>query len=109
MGKPSFKSFTFLKEEFGRINKKEGLKYQLVPYFISSHPGCKLSDMKALSLNTNLKGILLEQVQDFTPTPLTRSSVAFHSGIDPKTMKHIFVETNLVSKQKQKQFFFNKK
>ena len=109
MGKSSFKSFTFLKEEFGRINKKEGLKYQLVPYFISSHPGCKLSDMKALSLNTNLKGILLEQVQDFTPTPLTRSSVAFHSGIDPKTMKHIFVETNLVSKQKQKQFFFNKK
>ncbi|MFA6335635.1 MAG: YgiQ family radical SAM protein [Bacteroidales bacterium] len=109
MGKPSFKSFTFLKEEFERIVNKEGLKYQLVPYFISSHPGCKLSDMKALSLNPGLKGIILEQVQDFTPTPLTRSSVAFYTHLDPKTLKDIFVETNPVNKQKQKQFFFNKK
>ncbi|MEN6619640.1 MAG: YgiQ family radical SAM protein [Rikenellaceae bacterium] len=109
MGKPSFKSFLFLKEEFERINRDEGLKYQLVPYFISSHPGCTLSDMKALSLNHGLNGINLEQVQDFTPTPMTRSSVAFYSGKDPKTLKTIFIETDPISKQKQKQFFFNKK
>lgn len=108
LGKPSFSSFIFLREEFEKIVKKEGLRYQLIPYFISSHPGCKLSDMKALSMNPNLKGIHLEQVQDFTPTPLTRSSVAFYTHLDPKTLKDIFVETNLVNKQKQKQFFFNK-
>jgi len=109
MGKPSFKSFTFLKKEFEDINRREELNYQLIPYFISSHPGCKLSDMKALSINPELKDIHLEQVQDFTPTPMTRSSVAFYSGIDPKTMKSIFVETNLINKRKQKQFFFNKR
>lgn len=108
MGKPSFKYFIFLREEFENITKKEGLNYQLVPYFISSHPGCKISDMKALSQNPNLKGIYLDQVQDFTPTPLTRSSVAFYTGLDPKTLKNIFVETNPINKQKQKQFFFNK-
>jgi len=109
MGKPSFKSFTFLKREFEDINRREELNYQIIPYFISSHPGCKLSDMKALSINPELKNIHLEQVQDFTPTPMTRSSVAFYSGIDPKTMKSIFVETNLINKRKQKQFFFNKR
>ncbi|OFY44088.1 MAG: YgiQ family radical SAM protein [Bacteroidetes bacterium GWF2_40_14] len=108
MGKPSFRSFIFLKEEFERINKNEGLKLQLVPYFISSHPGCKISDMKSLSQNSGLKGINLEQVQDFTPTPMTRSSVAFYTGIDTKTLKNIFVETDPSGKQKQKQFFFNK-
>ena len=109
MGKPSFRSFMFLKEEFEKINKDEGLKFQLVPYFISSHPGCKISDMRSLSQNSGLKGIDLEQVQDFTPTPMTRSSVAFYSGLDPKTLKNIFVETDSSGKQKQKQFFFNKK
>ncbi len=109
MGKPSFKSFLFLKEEFERINKNEGLKFQLIPYFISSHPGCKISDMKSLSQNSGLQGINLEQVQDFTPTPMTRSSVAFYTGFDPKTLKSIYVENNPLGKQKQKQFFFNKK
>ncbi|MFA5850510.1 MAG: YgiQ family radical SAM protein [Bacteroidales bacterium] len=109
MGKPSFRSFIFLKEEFERINIEEGLKYQLVPYFISSHPGCKISDMKSLSQNSGLQGINLEQVQDFTPTPMTRSAAAFYSGLDPKTLKKIFVETDPSGKQRQKQFFFNKK
>ncbi len=109
MGKPSFKSFSFLRSEFENINKSEGLKFQIVPYFISSHPGCKLSHMKALSLNENLKGINLEQIQDFTPTPMTRSSVAFYTGIDPKTLKNIYVEIDPRNKQKQKQFFFNKR
>jgi len=109
MGKPSFKSFSFLKKEFDAINRSEELNFQLIPYFISSHPGCTLSDMKALSVNQDLNGIHLDQVQDFTPTPMTRSSVAYYSGIDPKTLKNIFVETNMINKRKQKQFFFDKR
>lgn len=109
MGKPSFSSFRFLRSEFERINREEHLKYQLIPYFISSHPGCKMSDMKALSENRDLAGISLEQVQDFTPTPMTRSSVAYYTGIDPKTLKNIYVERNQIEKQRQKSFFFKKK
>jgi len=109
MGKPSFSSFRFLRTEFERIINEENLRYQIVPYFISSHPGCKVSDMKALSENPDLKGIMLDQVQDFTPTPMTRSSVAFYTGIDPKTLKNIFVEKCPQDKQRQKAFFFKKK
>ncbi len=109
MGKPSFSSFRFLRSEFEKINREANLKYQLIPYFISSHPGCKMSDMKALSENQDLSGITLEQVQDFTPTPMTRSSVAYYTGVDPKTLKNIFVERNPKEKQRQKSFFFKKK
>ncbi len=67
-----------------------------------------MSDMKALSENQDLSGITLEQVQDFTPTPMTRSSVAYYTGVDPKTLKNIFVERNPKEKQRQKSFFFKK-
>lgn len=109
MGKPSFKLFNVLKREFDAIVKREGLKYLIVPYFISSHPACRLEDMKTLSQNPQLKNITLEQVQDFTPTPMTRSSVSFYTGLDPKTLKKIFVEKDPLMKQKQKSLFFNKK
>ena len=108
MGKPSFEGFKFLSEEFKRINKIYDLKYQLIPYFISSHPGCNINDMKKLASNPYLAGIELEQVQDFTPTPMTRSSISFCTGIDPKTLKKIFVERDELMKKKQKSFFFNK-
>lgn len=108
MGKPSFEGFRFLSEEFRRINKIYNLRYQLIPYFISSHPGCTMDDMKKLASNPYLTGIDLEQVQDFTPTPMTRSSVSFFSGIDPVTMKKIFVERDEIKKKRQKSFFFNK-
>jgi len=108
MGKPSFSSFLFLKDEFDRINKNGDKRYQLIPYFISSHPGCTMDDMRLLASNPALRNIQLEQVQDFTPTPMTRSSVAFYSGIDPKTMKKIFIEKDREKKRKQKSFFFNK-
>jgi len=101
--------FQNLKQEFDSIIKKEGLKYQIVPYFISSHPGCTMDDMKSLAQNPYLKDIRLEQVQDFTPTPLTRSSIIFYTGVDPKTLKTIFVEKNPEMKLKQKSFFLNKK
>lgn len=107
MGKPSFKLFSFLRSEFEKITKKEKKSYQLIPYFISSHPGCTMEDMKSLSLNRELKGLKLEQVQDFTPTPMTRSSVAYYTNLDPKTLKNIYVEKNMVKKQKQKSYFLD--
>lgn len=109
MGKPSFRLFERLKNEFAEYTSKEGLRHKIIPYFISSHPACKLEDMRKLAQNPNLKDIALEQVQDFTPTPMTRSSVIYYSGIDPKTLKYMFVEKNPIMKQKQKSFFFNKK
>ncbi|MFA6770370.1 MAG: YgiQ family radical SAM protein [Bacteroidales bacterium] len=108
MGKPPFSNFTFLKNEFDKICKEEQKKFQLIPYFISSHPGCTLEHMKALASNKILKSVYLNQVQDFTPTPMTRSAAAFYSGLDPTTLKKMFVERDLNKKKKQKSLFFNK-
>ncbi len=108
MNKPSFRLFCTMKREFEKINKKQNLRQQIVPYFISSHPGCRLSDMKALSENKNLKGVFTEQVQSFTPTPMTRSSVMYYTGLDPQTLKPVFVEKNLSRLRQQKSYFFKK-
>jgi uncharacterized radical SAM protein YgiQ len=108
MGKPSFGQFVFLRNEFEKIIKRENLRYEIIPYFISSHPGCTMEDMKKLSLNSSLKGIRLEQVQDFTPTPMTRSAAMFYSGINPDDGKKLYVEKNPADKLKQKNFFINK-
>lgn len=108
MGKPSFKQFIFLREEFEKIKREENLNFEIIPYFISSHPGCSIEDMKKLSQNPALKGIRLEQVQDFTPTPLTRSSVTFYTGLDFETGQKIFVERDPENKVKQKNFFLKK-
>ncbi len=113
MAKPPFTYFETLRREFLKITKAEGLRYQLVPYFISGHPGCTMTDMESLSENQALHGwgqsLFMEQVQDFTPTPMTVSSVMYYTGIDLKSDKKIFVERNIVKKQRQKSFFFNKK
>ena len=106
MGKPSFRLFEVLRTKFDEICRQERLKYQLVPYFISGHPGCGMRDMMALSQNKYLKGLYMEQVQDFTPTPMTVSSVMFYSGMDPRTLKPLFVERDIEKKRKQKLFFF---
>jgi len=108
MAKPSFKLFERLRVEFDSIVRSSDRKCELVPYFISSHPGCTMQHMKNLASNPALKGIYMEQVQDFTPTPMTTSSVMFYSGIDPKTMKPVFVEHNMDNKKKQKSWFFKK-
>ena len=108
MGKPSFKLFERLRKEFDKINRENGTHTELVPYFISSHPGCRLDDMKRLAANPCLKGIWMEQVQDFMPTPMTTSSVMFYSGIDPRTMKPVFVERDPMKKKAQKALFFKK-
>lgn len=106
MAKPSFVLFERLRGEFDRICAREGVRMQLVPYFISGHPGCTMKDMERLSRNRYLEGLYMEQVQDFTPTPMTASSVMFYSGLDPKNLKPVFVERDVERKKRQKSFFF---
>ena len=109
MGKPSFRLFERLRTEFDKINRENGTHTELVPYFISSHPGCRLEDMRRLAANPCLKGIWMEQVQDFMPTPMTTSSVMFWSGLDPRTMKPVWTEKDMLKKKEQKALFFKKK
>lgn len=106
MAKPSFRLFERLRTEFDRINRQEGKHVELVPYFISSHPGCTLADMEDLASNKTLDGIWMEQVQDFMPTPMTTSSVMFCTGLDPRTLKPVFVERDPERKREQKSRFF---
>ncbi|MFI3331978.1 MAG: YgiQ family radical SAM protein [Rikenellaceae bacterium] len=109
MRKPSFDQFEQLNSSFKRICKHEGLPYQLIPYFISSHPGCTERDMKQLS--TKVVGRLhfnLEQVQDLTPTPMTLSSVMFYTGTDPYSGQKLFVARNQEDKRRQKSYFFRR-
>lgn len=108
MAKPSFRLFERLRREFDKVNRDAGTHVELVPYFISSHPGCTMHDMENLSRHPALKGIWMDQVQDFTPTPMTTSSVMFYSGIDPRTMKPVFTEHDMERKRMQKSFFFKK-
>ena len=108
MAKPSFKLFERLRVEFDRVNRKHGLNFQLVPYFMSGHPGCGMKEMDALSRKAAIHGLYMDQVQDFTPTPMTVSTEMFHTGIDPRNGRHIYVERDISKKQKQKSFFFKK-
>lgn len=109
MAKPSFNLFKRLRIEFDKINKEEGRHCELVPYFISSHPGCRMEDMERLSKNPALSGLYMDQVQDFMPTPMTASSVMFYSGLDPRDMTPVFTEKNPDNKRRQKSFFFARK
>ncbi len=109
MRKPSFDLFNKLNTDFKNICRREDLPYQLIPYFISSHPGCRVSDMRALS--QKVIGRLhfnLEQVQDLTPTPMTLSSVMFYTGIDPYSGEEVFVARSQEDKREQKSYFFDK-
>lgn len=106
MRKPSFKLFYKLKDKFDQINKETGLKQQLIPYFISSHPESTLEDMAQLAADTKELGFRLEQVQDFTPTPMTVATVIYYSGYDPFTLKPVFTARNKVEKAAQQKFFF---
>ena len=106
MRKPSFKRFHIFKKRFDALNKKHGLKQQLIPYFISSHPGSTLESMAHLACETKQLGFHLEQVQDFTPTPMTVATVIYYSGVHPYTLKPVFTVTTRTEKQKQNRFFF---
>ncbi len=106
MRKPSFSLFSKLNKVFNEINKQEGLKQQLVPYFISSHPGCKDEDMANLAAETKRLDFKLEQVQDFTPTPMTLATVIFYTGFHPYTMEEVFTAKTKKEKLSQRKFFF---
>ena len=106
MAKPSFRLFERLRKEFDKVNRDAGTHVGLVPYFISSHPGCTMKDMEALAKHPALKGIWMDQVQDFTPTPMTTSSVMYWTGLDPRDMTPVFTEHDPAKKQRQKSFFF---
>jgi uncharacterized radical SAM protein YgiQ len=106
MRKPSFRLFYKFKETFDKLNREEGLKQQIIPYFISSHPGSELNDMAYLACETREMGFQLEQVQDFTPTPLTLASAIYYSGFNPYTGEQVFTARSRQEKEDQRKFFF---
>lgn len=106
MRKPSFEKFTQFKQMFDKINSGAGLNQQLIPYFISSHPGCSTQDMAELAVITKRLNFHLEQIQDFTPTPMTLSTEIFYTGINPYTMEPVYTAHSQNEKLAQRQFFF---
>ena len=106
MRKPSFEQFRQFKTIFDRINRAEGLRQQIIPYFISSHPGCTAEDMAELAVITKGLDFHLEQVQDFTPTPMTVSTEAWYTGYDPYTLQPVYSAKTPADKLAQRQFFF---
>lgn len=106
MRKPSFDLFYDFKRIFDSVNRRAGLKQQLIPYFISSHPGCHETDMAELAVATKDLGMHLEQVQDFTPTPMTLSTEIYYTGIHPYTGEKIFTPTTCEEKLAQRKYFF---
>lgn len=106
MRKPSFKLFYDFKRIFDRINKEKNLREQIIPYFISSHPGCEEEDMAELAVLTKDLNFRLEQVQDFTPTPMTVSTEMWYTGYNPYTLEKVFSAKTPKDKLAQRQFFF---
>ncbi|MFT5877406.1 MAG: putative radical SAM protein YgiQ [Salibacteraceae bacterium] len=106
MRKPKFEHFTEFKKNFDRINEKYKLNQQLIPYFISSHPGSTEEEMANLAGDTKDMGFQLEQVQDFTPTPMTVATVAYYSGYHPYTLEKVYTAKGAVEKKNQHRYFF---
>lgn len=106
MRKPSFRLFYDFKRLFDEVNRKCNLNQQLIPYFISSHPGCTNKDMQQLADLTRKMGYKLEQVQDFTPTPMTISTETWYSGYHPYTLEQVYSAKTPKEKQQQNQYFF---
>ena len=106
MRKPSFQLFHEFKRIFDDINRRKNLRQQIIPYFISSHPGCTAEDMAELAVQTKSLNFQLEQVQDFTPTPMTVSTEAWYTGFHPYTLQPVFSAKTQKEKLAQRQFFF---
>ena len=106
MRKPSFQQFYEFKRIFDRINREEHLNQQIIPYFISSHPGCTEADMAELAVITKHLDFQLEQVQDFTPTPMTVSTETWYTGYDPYTLEPVKSAKSQQEKLAQRQYFF---
>lgn len=106
MRKPPFEQFGQFKQQFDRINAEAGLNQQIIPYFISSHPGCTNEDMADLAVKTKNLNFKLEQVQDFTPTPMTLATEIYYSGYHPYTLEPIKTAKTKEEKLEQRKFFF---
>lgn len=106
MRKAPFELFRKLKLKFDEINKREGIRQEIIPYFISSHPGCTDENMKELVNEVKNLDIRPEQVQDFTPTPMTLSTLIYYTGFDPYTGKKVYVARKPEEKKRQKEYFF---
>lgn len=106
MRKPDFELFQQFNTFFDKVNREAGLNQQLIPYFISSHPGCTTKDMANLALKTKRMQFHLEQVQDFTPTPMTLATEMYYTGLNPYTMQPVYVARTKEQKLEQRQFFF---
>lgn len=106
MRKPSFDLFYKFKQLFDEINHKYDLRQQLIPYFISSHPACTEQDMAELAIITKKLNFHLEQVQDFTPTPMTVASEIYYTGYHPYTLEKVYTARTKEEKQNQRKFFF---
>ena len=106
MRKPPFSQFGEFKRIFDRINREENLRQQIIPYFISSHPGCHEEDMAELAVLTKNLDFQLEQVQDFTPTPMTVATETWYTGYHPYTLEPVFSAKSPREKQAQRQYFF---
>jgi len=106
MRKPSFEQFYTFQKIFEKINKESGLKQQLIPYFISSHPGCTEIDMAELAVATKPLGFKLEQIQDFTPSPMTVATEIYYTGYHPYTLEKVYTARTKEQKLAQRQFFF---
>jgi uncharacterized radical SAM protein YgiQ len=106
MRKPSWKQYEQFHRFFEKINTEAGLRQQLIPYFISSHPGCTNQDMQHLAEQCKRLRYRPEQVQDFTPTPMTLATTMFYTGLNPYTMEPVFVARSKEEKQKQNSYFF---
>lgn len=106
MRKPSFDLFYKFKQLFDEINHKYDLRQQLIPYFISSHPACTEQDMAELAVITKKLNFHLEQVQDFTPTPMTVASEIYYTGYHPYTLEKVYTARTKEEKQNQRKFFF---
>jgi uncharacterized radical SAM protein YgiQ len=106
MRKVPFELFRKLKKRFENLKEKHELRNEMIPYFISGHPGCTDTDMKDLVAEVKSLGIKPEQVQEFTPTPMTLSTLMYYTGFDPYTGKKVYVARSIEDKRKQKEYFF---
>ena len=106
MRKPSWEQYERFHRFFEKVNAEAGLRQQLIPYFISSHPGCTNKDMQELAERCKLLHYRPEQVQDFTPTPMTLATTIFYTGLNPYTMEPVYVAKTKEEKQKQNSYFF---
>jgi radical SAM superfamily enzyme YgiQ (UPF0313 family) len=106
MRKPSWEQYEHFYRFFQEVNKQGGLRQQLIPYFISSHPGCTNRDMQDLAAKCKQMNYRPEQVQDFTPTPMTLATTMFYTGLNPYTLESVYVAKTPEEKKKQNSYFF---